>query len=285
MSRGILMFAHNNGLFDYGKMAYAAALAAKYHICEPVTLVTDDSTWNPTWWSNDAWRFFDDVIFIEPDTVNERHFDMVDGTIEKAAYHNTTRFQAYELSPYDETLLIDSDVLVQDPSLQEVWGSSMSIRMNRKISELVKAAHGHKTTLPLSTYGIDTLWATIMYFQKDNTTKELFELCQYVSDNYQYFSALYGFPSTPLRVDFVVTIAAHIMSGYNDGKSIIDSLPTESTLFAWNKDILVDVDNGRATFITDFDGQKFPVVATQTVHCMNKDSMLALADRIIECYA
>jgi hypothetical protein len=83
-----------------------------------------------------------------------------------------------------------------------------------------------------------------------------------------------------------MTIAAHIMSGYVHGsRGVVESLPCEDTLFAWNKDILVDVQKGRATFLSQHDGVMFPAVVRRTVHCMNKDSMLSQANRIIECYA
>ncbi len=287
MSRGILMFAHNNGLFDYGKMAYAAGMAARYHVLERVSLVTDESTWEDLWNLNPfIGDFFEHKILIEQDTPNKRHFDMADGTTEKAEYHNTTRLRAYELSPYDETLLIDTDVLVQDDSLRGVWGSKTPVCMNRKVSEMVKSAHGSGPTIQiLDGKGLESVWATITYFRKDPVAEQLFEVAKYVEDNYGYFGALYGFPSNMMRVDFVMTIAAHLLSGSTGGSTVIDPLPMDSTLFAWNKDILVDVARGQAMFITNSSGQPFPVVTRQTVHCMNKDSMLAHADRIIECYA
>jgi len=287
MSRGILMFAHNNGLFDYGKMAYAAACAASYYIEEPVSLVTDKQTWEELWTVNpNIGDFFDQRIIIEQDTNNKRHFDMSDGTTQKAAYHNTTRFRSYELSPYDETLAIDTDYLIQDRSLCGVWDSRAPVRMNHQISEMVKSAHGFKTTHQLlNTTGLTSLWATVAYFRKGPVAEKLYKLAQYVAENYEYYGVLYGFPTNMLRVDFVMTVAAHILSGYVAGKSVVESLPVDRTLFAWNKDIMVDVEKGKATFLTQFNGQQFPVATRQSVHCMNKDSMLALADRIIDCYA
>ena len=287
MSRGILMFAHNNGLFNYGKMAYAAACAASYYLHEPISLVTDEKTWEQLWDEfPGVTDFFDQRIFVETDGVNKRHFDMVDGTTKKAQYHNTTRFQAYDLSPYDETLMLDTDVLIQDDSLKNVWGGA-PIRMNRRVSEMVKSAHGYAPTVQrLQTNSLPIFWATICYFRKSHLAEQFFALCNYVIENYDYYGVLYGFPTLLLRVDFVHTIAAHIMCGYiEETRSVIDTLPKDNTLFAWNKDILVDVQKGRATFFTKVHGSQLPVVVRQTVHCMNKDSMLANADRIIECYA
>ena len=286
MSRGILMFAHDNGLFNYGKMAYASALAARYYLHQDISLVTDTDTWNSLLMQHpEAEDFWDQTIFIEPKTENKRHYDMADGGMQKAAYHNTTRMRAYALTPYDETILLDTDVLVQDPLLNGVWGSQAHIRMNHGISEMIRM-YGHTSMRhPLEAHTVDLFWATIMYFKKSRTVEQFFETMQLVVANYQYYGVLYGFPSNMLRVDFVVTIAAHLMSGYvHDARPLVDPLPFEETLFAWNKDVMLNVTKGKALFASKHDAGTFPVIANRTVHVMNKDSMLANADKIIQCY-
>ncbi len=284
--RGMLMFAHNNELFDYGKMAYASALSAVHHINEPISLVTDECTWESLLRNYpDAETTFASPIFIEFEDRNHRHFDLIDGTRTKAKYHNITRLRAYELSPYDETLLIDADVLVQDSSLRGVWNSSAAIRMNQEISNMVKAEH-HDRTINLSDDSLTVFWATICYFRKCKMAEDFFTLSKYVEKNYEYYGVLYGFQTGILRMDYILTIVAHIMSGYIHGaQSVIKPLPTKDTLFAWNRDIMVGVEKNRATFLTSFNGRMFPVSTYRTVHCMNKDSMLNMADRIIDCYA
>jgi hypothetical protein len=283
--RGMLMFAHNNDLFDYGKMAYASALSAVHHINESISLVVDEQTWESLLQNYpDAETVFDDPIFIEFEDRNDRHFDLADGSRKKAKYHNTTRLRAYELSPYDETLLIDTDVLVQDSSLRGVWGSSPAIRMNHEISELILS--GDNTQVKLSDNSLTTFWATICYFRKCKVTEDFFSLSKYVEKNYEYYGVLHGFPTGIVRVDIILTIAAHIMSGYVGGsKSVVEPLPVEDTVFAWNKDIMIDFDEDRATFLTKSNGKPFPVSTYRTVHCMNKDSMMNMADRIIRTYA
>lgn len=283
MTRGILMFAHDNGLFQYGKMAHASARAARWHLDCPVALVTDEDTWKAM--PASAFMTFAEVLFVEKDDLNKRHFDMADGSTKKAKYHNTTRLRAYDLTPFEETLVLDTDVLVQDDALRGVWGGP-PIQMNTKIAELVKEAHGNTTTKQrLEERSLEVFWATIMYFRKDPMVNQFFEVARYVEANYDYYAVLYGFASTLRRVDFIYTIAAHLMSGYMEkARGVVASLPTPSTLFAWNRDVMVDVTRNSATFVTKFHGREFPVVTSQTVHCMNKDSMLAHADKIIECY-
>jgi hypothetical protein len=282
---GILMFAHNNGLFDYGKMAYASSLLAKARIKVPVSLVTDDDTWKQL--SKDypsAEKHFDRIIPVENNKANVRRFRMADGSHKEADYLNTTRLRAYELSPYEETLLIDSDVLVLDDALCGIWGSDAPIRINRGIAEMVKY-NTKPFTHKLSMSGIDVMWATITYFRKCADAADFFKMVSYVIDNYHYYGLLYGFSTNIFRVDFAVTIVAHILSGYNkDTSMIVDDLPNPNTLFAWDEDILVKFDNNIATFIASDQHNKMPININQTVHCLNKDSMMAHTDGIIRTY-
>ena len=46
MSKGVLLFAHNNRQIDYGKSAYIAAKFVKKNLNVPVSLVTDTGTVN-----------------------------------------------------------------------------------------------------------------------------------------------------------------------------------------------------------------------------------------------
>ena len=284
--RGILMVAHNNELFDYGKMAYASALAAAHYINEPVCLITDERTWDSLIRDfPDAETFFLTPIFIEPnDKENERRFDMADGTRTRAKYHNLTRLQAYDLTPFSETLLIDSDVLVQDAALRGVWGSHSAMRMNQRTSNLIKTSEYEPYRL--SENSLTAYWATICYFRKCPLMDEFFAMVEYVAQNYEYYGVLYGFSSGIIRVDFIFTIAAHILSGYvNNASSVIESLPNDDTLFAWSRDVMINVTPGSATFMVDQKGTGFPVTTYRTVHCMNKDSMQNMTDRIISYYA
>ncbi len=283
--RGMLMIAHNNDLFDYGKMAYASALSAVHHINESISIVTDKSTWENLLHDYPrAMHLFEHIILIDHENTHQRHFDLTDGSTKKAKYHNTSRLDAYELSPYDETLLIDTDVLIQDTSLQHVWGSSAYVRMNHEISELVLGSGN--TQVKLSDKSLTTFWATICYFRKCKVTEDFFALAKYVELHYDYYGHLHGFPTALVRVDYIMTVAAHIMSGYISGaNSVVEPLPVEDTVLAWNKDIMIDFDEGRTTFLTKSNGRQFPVSTYRTVHCMNKDSMMNMADRIINTYA
>jgi hypothetical protein len=104
MSRGVLLFAFNSDTVDYFKMAVATAKRANQYLNLPVSVVTDEST--------DLSQYdykFDNIIIQVPNKDNR--------TIENNVWINKGRYSAYELSPYDETLVLDTDYLINSDTL------------------------------------------------------------------------------------------------------------------------------------------------------------------------
>jgi hypothetical protein len=111
MTTGALIFAFNNNQIDYVAMAEWSAKNIQRHLGIPVSLVTDVDT---------DTAMFDQVIYtaIEEST-NTRHFSDV-GTV---TWHNLNRMDAYNLTPYDQTLVLDADYVVASNQLQAVLNS------------------------------------------------------------------------------------------------------------------------------------------------------------------
>ena len=110
-SRGVILFAFNTNDIDYIEIARQSARLIHQTLNLPVTLVTDLVT------NSDI---FDNVVYttnilsnVKPDK----------GT----NWRNGGRYQAYELSPYEETLLIDSDYLMLDPSLLKLFDQEFDL--------------------------------------------------------------------------------------------------------------------------------------------------------------
>jgi len=127
MSKGILVFARNNAQVDYVKQAYFLALRAKTYLNLPVTVVTDSKAYMEEHYKD--WNdVFDNVISIvwkEEDvcenttlskTENHTIKTYQDGTLiqKHLEFKNETRTLAYDLSPYDETLMLDTDIVIAD---------------------------------------------------------------------------------------------------------------------------------------------------------------------------
>ena len=99
MSRGILLYANNNAKCDYLKQAYALALSIKIkNANEKIALATSADV---------SYDVFDKIIKIQ-------HNDKL------TMLHPENRTQFYDISPYDETIVMDVDMLVAT-DLENYW--------------------------------------------------------------------------------------------------------------------------------------------------------------------
>ena len=97
MSKGYLIFAHNTKDIDYVEQAYALALSIKHSQTQvtSVSIVTNNNV------SKKYQKVFDNIIPIPwSDDVTVTRF---------AGEH---RWKLFHVSPYDETMVLDSDMLV-----------------------------------------------------------------------------------------------------------------------------------------------------------------------------
>jgi hypothetical protein len=115
-SKGVLVFAFNTNV-DYVGIADRTSQLIAHNLKLPVTLVTD-LTGNP--------RFnYDQVIRID-NTGDNFRTNLNDQTV---AWRNFGRYMAYELSPYEETILLDTDYLVLDNSLLNLFNTDFDYKL------------------------------------------------------------------------------------------------------------------------------------------------------------
>ena len=227
-SKGVLIFAYNS-TFDYVSMAAACAAMCKlWHWRRPrndtgiqVTLVTDLFGALHA----DA-NVFDNIIVHETDATNKRSFRLnLNQEITTIDWKNLTRADAYELSPYDETLLLDADYLMFTADLFSHFGTDAEFTCYKDVLD-VTGQNSFKRDRRLGQYSIPMLWATAIYFKKCEFSKAVFDMMKTIKSNYSYYSMVYGFNSTPYRNDFALSIAHHALSGYGTQKLMPNKLPT-----------------------------------------------------------
>ena len=154
LKQGVLMFAFNNERTDYLEMAAWSAKNIRRHLELPVAVVTN----NP---EQAAALGFEHVIASESDTGGTRYFADYDATV---TWHNAGRVNAYELSPFEQTLVLDADYVVASKQLElvldmpqqfaafhEVWDAE------DKFSERIETFGQHN--MPM-------WWATVMMFRR-----------------------------------------------------------------------------------------------------------------------
>lgn len=286
MNCGILIFAHNNRDVDYALMSLVAGGLAKKHLSVPASLVTDQSTidWMRTSGIyNRALETFEKIIEVEkPVTGNTRRLhDGVDLN-KTVPFVNANRSSAWDLTPYERTLLIDSDYLIFSNRLSEFWHIDEDIMISSAINDICGPERVGYHDRYISDTGVHLFWATTVMFTKNERSKSFFDMVQYVKDNYEYYGDLFRFNTTQFRNDIAFSVAKHILSGFETDLQM--SLPP--VLTAIDKDILHGVDNaGKLTFLVSPSLTAKYCAATiknQDIHVMNKQSLVRHASALLE---
>ena len=208
-SKGILIFAHGR---DYLKLAWNARFYAQNMLHLPITLVTSESKeiLNSLNW---AYTSLDNVITVEKPAPNI-------SPRTKQEWLNRDRVRAYELTPYDETLVIDADYMVHSDKLLSMFGnegeepqSEPWLMASRQIdvhtSETVGEEFLGKSKIPMRL-------ATVLYFKKPEA-EPFFELVQTVMDNWKFYAEWLGFDARFFRNDYAFTIADWLLHGKTSG--------------------------------------------------------------------
>ena len=284
MSNGVLIFAHNSTALDYALMSIIAGGLAKKHLNVPISLATDENTvlWMKTSNIYDrATEIFDKIILIEkPKTNNQRKLHDGDHS-EMIPFTNTNRTSAWDITPYERTLLIDSDYLIFTNALNEYW-SSTDVLISNAMNDINDNSRAGYHDRYVSDTGVHMYWATTVMFSKNDAGKRFFELVNYVKNNYQYYGDVFRFDTRQYRNDIAFSITKHILDGFETDS--ITTLPP--VLTAIDRDMLHSVDaTGKLTFLVSPKmDSKFVVtsLANTDIHIMNKQSIIRNATSLLE---
>lgn len=249
-SRGAVIFAFNSVRIDYVKIAKRSAKLVKHFLQIPVTVITD---------SDIADNVFDRVIKIENKDSNFRYTS--DG--ETTEWRNFGRHKAYELTPYDETILIDGDYFILDSNLNKFWSIDFDYKIittSNSPDQTMSNAMGHR--------GFNLLWATVVMFRKTKFTKTFFDLIGRVQKNYAYYYKLFNLTG-PYRNDFAFAIADLVINGYTkDPRNYFHNamLTIEQPI----RNIEV-----RNSLLVVRESQRAHVIPQQNIHIMDKDFLMS----------
>jgi len=225
------MFAHNNAEIDYFKLAVINSLLIQKHLgISNITVVTDPHSYSYAVKSlgEDLIKSaINNLIVVEKDkefkSQNIRVFKDTSHTAKQLPFYNINRCDAYDLSPYDETILLDVDYLILSDTLNQCWGHNEEIMMNWRYQDIMFDRKDY-TLDRLNPFGITMYWATVVYFKKSAYAETFFNLVKHVKNNIAYYKDLYRWSGNLYRNDYSFSIAAHVMSGFVDKG--IPQLPT-----------------------------------------------------------
>jgi len=269
VSRGILVFARNNSQIDYVKQAYFLALRAKEYLGLPVSIATDALDYVKTF--PDVFDHVIPVSFREARSLKRYH----DGSMvqKQLEFKNDDRSRAYELSPYDETLLLDTDIVIADKKYLHCFEQAHDFLIYKDAYDLA-GFRDYSEFDHLHDAGIQFYWATCVFFRKTESNEIFFDLLQHIQENWYHYRTIFQIRSGTFRNDHAFSIAIHIMNGYQEGDF---AYPMPGKLFyTADRDILWEMKGDRYMFLVEkenYFGEYTLVKFSGTLHVMNKFSL------------
>jgi hypothetical protein len=277
MKQGIVLFAFNNSDIDYAKQAIYCAKRVKQYLNLPVQLITDTVDYIESTYP--FYKRYIDVITYTAAPANNSIKTFNNGiySSKKLEWKNSARNSAYELSVFDKTIVIDSDLLVSNDKLLACFNTTEDFMIADHYNLVNQGTEPSFDRVSDKT--IPMYWATILYFTKSNTAKTVFDLVSHIKENYNYYRTVYDITESKFRNDFAFSIAVHMMRGFENSTQWPKQLPSDMWV-ATDKDILIDVNSNVIKLLTHKSYDYLPVKLTDaTVHVMNKFSLNSFIDK------
>lgn len=177
-SRGFCILAQNNSKTDYVKQAYALACSIhRFNENQLVTLITNDNV--PAEYTS----VFDQIVEIPwTDQAGDK-----DWKIEN-------RWKVYHASPYDETIVMDVDMLVLQ-NIEHWWEylTNRDLFFTTKITTYRgEPALGRDYRKVFDANDLPDLYSAVYYFKKGDIAKEFFVMLELVMINWELFYGKYA---------------------------------------------------------------------------------------------
>lgn len=260
MTTGALIFAYNNEQVDYVAMAAWSARNIQRHLGIPVAVVTNnvDAQNKPE---------FDRVIFAETISDNYRYFQDFGANI---TWYNGNRMDAYSLSPWDQTLVLDADYVVASDRLRIVLESSQDFLAHRTAYDLT-GAYDFEVLNYFGNYRMPMWWATVMMFRRSKSAELIFDTMNMVKQNWNHYRRLYANGKVTYRNDHALSIALSVVNGHTlDHTGIPWGL---GSLMPGYKITRTDQDCYRIDFLLPNNQRRWIVLRNQDFHAMGKQQL------------
>jgi len=247
MSSGVLIYCFNSDQISYHRTTNFCIQLIKKNLSLPVTVVTNSAT-------KDNINGADSLVVIDNQKNNQRFYK--DRTV---PWYNLERSSAYEHSPYDNTILLDSDYFVYTKNLLELIDSDYDFLLHNRVHDLTGRGsfeYNNSSMIPL-------VWATVTVFKKIERVKKIFDMIKHIQQNYSYFRKLYRIDFANFRNDYAFAMALNQCNGFNQQYF----LPTAMGMIPADTKVL-KIDHTGVVFQYD----KFiNMITEQDVHVLNKE--------------
>jgi hypothetical protein len=214
VSKGFLIFAQNTSKVDYVEQAYALALSIQIsqQDIKKVSLVTNSKV------PKKYQKVFDQIIPIPWFKESE--------TSLLAAEH---RWKLYEATPYQETIILDADMLLlEDISLWWQYCSSYDLKFCSKIynykSEHIPVDKFHRKAFIAN--NLTNPYFALHYFKRNRTAFEFYKVLEFVCNNWEECYNIYApnYYQKWLSMDLASAIALEITGMHDQAIDSADPL-------------------------------------------------------------
>lgn len=257
MTTGALIFAYNNEQIDYVAMAAWTAKNIRRHLGIPVALVSDQKTNH----------FFEQQIYCPSPGTNGRWFGDFK---QQVTWHNNTRVNAYELSPWNQTLVLDADYVVASNQLQTILNSNQDFVAHQRAYDIT----GLKDFEDLNYFGTHRMpmwWATVMMFRRSQHAELIFKTMNMIRDHWDHYRSIYNITQSTYRNDYALSIALGVVNGHTLNHS---GMPWNlASLTPDHQLTQVDADHYRVEFLTPDQKPRWIELKNQDFHAMGKKTL------------
>lgn len=246
MTTGALIFAINNGATDYEAMARWNARNIERHLGIPTHIITNGKI------NSDNSRSFPDLGHV--------------------VWHNQSRVDAYELSPWDRTLVLDADYVIASDQLAPLLQADQDFLAHRWAYDIT-ACNDFAGLNWFGAHRMPQWWATVMLFRRSPHAEFVFNTMRMIRDNWTHYRNIYKINNHTYRNDHALSIAMLICDGHEIDHAAIP-WPL-ATLTPEHQITEITRDRYRVDFVNGENQQRWIEIA-QDFHAMGKSQLEAI---------
>jgi hypothetical protein len=255
MTTGVLIFAFNNEHIDYLAMANWSAKNIRRHLNLPVAVVTNQVVPNN--------YKFEQIIYAEAEGIYSRKFADQE---ENVTWYNGNRVDAYNLSPWAQTLLLDADYVVASSELKKILDIKENFVAHKTAYDVVDQDNFDELN-NFGSFNMPMWWATVMMFRRSAEAQMIFESMAMIKNHWEHYRNLYKILNSTYRNDFALSIALGIVNGH-ELKHI--GIPWSlASVTPAHKLTQLQEDQYRVDFLTQDNKPRY-IILNQDFHAMGK---------------
>jgi hypothetical protein len=245
MTKGVLLFCFDTAEVQYHRILERCVALIKQNLRLEITVVTDYGTYKKL-----KPLGFINYKFIEPELGNTKN---------GSEWRNVDRHMAYELSPYDVTLVMDIDYFSFTDNLRQFLDTDYDFLVSKDAHDLTNVGSFDMRKWSM----IDMVWATVFVFKKGPKARRIFDTVKYVKQYYHHFNEMYRIRAKNFRNDYAFAIALQQVNGF----TTYDTMPLSIATLPPGCKVIKMTDTGIAWSYND----QINYTEHQDVHVLNKE--------------